>query len=116
MSNLISKILIPLTSKKVGQDEFGNKYFEDNNKKRFVIYRGIAEPSKVPPQWHAWLHYSSDLLPVGIDTKKLSWQKIHLPNLTGTKNAYKPTNTNQKEDFQSWNPNSINKSKNHEQI
>ena len=116
MSSIISKILIPFTCKKVGQDEFGNKYFQNKDGKRFVIYHGMAEPSKIPPQWHTWIHYSSDLLPVGIDTKKLSWQKIHLPNLTGTKNAYQPSNTNPKEEFQSWNPNSINQLENHDQV
>lgn len=39
----------------VGEDDFGNRYFEDRKAtvggrhKRYVIYRGLAEPSKVPP-------------------------------------------------------------------
>ena len=43
----------------VGQDEFGNRYYEarDNKdsyadrKRRWVIYRGYAEPTKIPPDW-----------------------------------------------------------------
>jgi len=79
----------------VGQDSYGNRYFEDRKAKpntrarRWVIYRGMAEASKVPAEWHGWLHYSSDI-PPSLDAKAHSWQKPHQPNLTGTKDAYKP--------------------------
>lgn len=105
----ITKFLIKKTSKKVGSDEFGNCYYQHKkNNKRFVIYNGIAESSKVPAKWHGWLHYTNDDVPSNDGTKKYSWQKIHIPNLTGTLNAHDPkkressqTSTN----YQSWKPN-----------
>lgn len=107
----LNKIFIKLFNKKIGCDEFGNQYFLNKNGKRFVLYNGIAEASKIPAEWHSWMHYSSNVTPVKINTHKYSWQKIHLPNLTGTKGAYSPKNSCEKNaalDYEAWNPNSIN--------
>jgi NADH:ubiquinone oxidoreductase subunit len=112
--SFLTKLKIKLQSVKIGTDEFGNEYFENKkNSKRFVIYKGIAEPSKIPAHWHGWMHYTTNSAPVNVDTHKHAWQKIHLPNLTGTKNAYAPKghlNHSGKRDkvssdYQSWNPN-----------
>jgi NADH:ubiquinone oxidoreductase subunit len=110
--DLISKILIKLTSKEIGIDEFGNKYFEakktkNGQKKRFVIYNGTAEPSKIPSEWHGWMHYNGNIPKI---TQKHHWQKIHLPNLTGTKFAHKPKAKQKQQDktssnYQAWQPN-----------
>lgn len=103
----ISKILIRLTSRQVGEDEFGNRYFQNKAGKRFVIYNGIAEASKIPADWHGWIHYSYQEPPSA--SKKFSWQKIHIPNLTGTKNAYSPKNSPSSKtssSYSSWDPNS----------
>ncbi len=78
--------------KQVGVDSFGNRYYEnrradkDGKCNRWVIYKGQAEPSKVPAEWHGWLHYMTEALP----DNKHSWQREHLPNLTGTAFAYYP--------------------------
>jgi NADH:ubiquinone oxidoreductase subunit len=114
--DLISRIAIKMFCKQVGIDEFGNKYYEakksqNNRKKRCVIYRGIAEPSKVPAGWHSWIHYTSDELPNNLT--KYNWQKIHLPNLTGTKFAHFPLGSKVSgakrskvsSDYQAWKPN-----------
>ncbi len=116
--NLINKIKIKFSCNKIGIDEFGNSYFEQKSspsisikKKRFVIYRGQVEASKIPSQWHRWLHYTCDEVPVNINTHKNSWQKIHLPNLTGTTYQHSPINTETKKrkavscDYESWKPN-----------
>ncbi len=113
--DLISKIAIKISCNLVGTDEFGNQYFEAKKarygqKKRSVIYKGIAEPSKVPAQWHGWLHYTFNDIPKNI--QKHSWQKIHLPNLTGTKFAYFPQGSKPaggkrskvSSDYQPWQP------------
>ena len=119
--DLISKIAIRLTSNYVGEDEFGNKYYEGKNsvlgrKRRFVIYKGSAEPSKIPAEWHGWMHRNTDVAPVNINTHKHAWQKTHLPNLTGTKYSYFPSgslkSTGQRvkvsSDYQAWSPNQNN--------
>lgn len=98
----INDFLIKLSANSVGTDEFGNEYFlHKKNGKRFVIYNGIAEPSKVPMEWHGWLHYTTNNLPAS--THKFSWQKIHLPNLSGTINSHQPKNTTNQQ-YQAWKP------------
>jgi NADH:ubiquinone oxidoreductase subunit len=107
--DLINRIFIKFSSQKIGDDEFGNQYFQNKNGKRFVIYKGIPEPSKVPFEWHGWLHHSTNIAPVNIDTHKYSWQKIHLPNLTGTKNSYSPKNSLEPKTsatYEAWKPDS----------
>ena len=86
-----------LNGRQVGTDAFGNRYFEHRSRKRFdgrlrrwVLYRGLAEASKVPPEWHAWVHYSTDDPPTADDGRRFEWQRPHLPNLTGTRYAYRP--------------------------
>ncbi len=114
--DLISRIAIKISCNKVGVDEFGNQYFEAKKarigyKRRFVIYKGSSEPSKIPAEWHGWMHYTRDDLPQ--NNHKLSWQKIHLPNLTGTKFAHFPLGSQisggkrskVSSDYQPWQPN-----------
>jgi NADH:ubiquinone oxidoreductase subunit len=81
----------------LGQDKFGNKYYEAYRektagglKKRWVMYNGYPEPSKVPPEWHGWLHYTSNVLPDNTAATQYSWIKEPMPNLTGTSLAYIP--------------------------
>lgn len=85
-----------LNGQLVGTDPFGNRYYQEKRapkhrrRKRWVLYKGKAEPSKVPAEWHGWLHYTLDTLPTAVPPKHHGWEKPHLPNLTGTKGAYLP--------------------------
>ncbi len=116
-------IFTALLGKKVGADEFGNKYYKSskyfgkhigryNKERRWVIFNGRAEASKIPPQWHGWMHYTFDNIPNEKDVKKYEWQKNHLPNLTGTAYAYLPNGHTEKlgkrdnatGDYQAWKP------------
>ena len=80
----------------VGTDEQGNRYFQDKRviagrrRKRWVMYNGEAEASRVPAEWHGWLHYTTDTPPPVGGLPRQPWQKEHLPNLTGTPLAYHP--------------------------
>ncbi len=80
----------------VGEDEFGNRYYRERmrphegRKRRWVIYKGEIDASRVPPSWHAWLHHSSDAAPSQRPPEVKDWEKPHLPNLTGTAEAYRP--------------------------
>ena len=87
-----------LKGKCVGVDSLGNQYFKERSlrttrlkrpARRWVIYHGTPEASKVPAVWHGWLHGTTDEIP---DTKTPphTWEKSHLPNLTGTIHAYQP--------------------------
>lgn len=103
----------------IGQDKYGNKYYEAwgektalGPKKRWVIYKGLPEASKVPPEWHGWLHYTTSALPDEKARLKYSWLKEHMPNLTGTKLAYLPSGhinaggrrAASTADYQAWKP------------
>ena len=87
----------------VGTDQFGNRYFREkggkplvkgggmpSRERRWVIYNGMAEASRVPPQWHGWLHHTADAPPRPGEGSHYPWQKEHLPNLSGTPLAYRP--------------------------
>ena len=45
------------SGKFVGEDEFGNKYYTNKKGKRWVIYKNEVEASKIPPEWHLWIHF-----------------------------------------------------------
>ena len=82
---------------RVGEDEFGNVYFRKPGidpglgfERRWVIYNGLAEASRIPPGWYGWMHHNSDLPPTEVEYTPRDWQKPHRPNLTGTPRAYRP--------------------------
>ena len=72
-----------------GSDNFGNKYYFNSQGKRWVIYKNSVESSKIPPEWHMWIHFLTINKP-SENIEKFSWQKQHKENLTGTTKAYKP--------------------------
>lgn len=81
----------------VGTDGYGNRYYRGKPRKgytrerRWVMYKDTPEASLVPPEWHGWLHYQTDVIPAdGEESYRRSWQKPHQPNLTGTNQAYRP--------------------------
>lgn len=103
----------------VGTDEFGNRYFEsrdnvsyDGRRRRWVLYNGYAEASKVPPDWHGWLRYTYDEAPSETPLPRKPWEKDHLPNLTGTPMAWRPQGSLAAEgvrpradgDYEAWRP------------
>ena len=74
----------------VGKDENGNKYYESKNGRRWVIYNGEVDSTKIPNEWFSWIHFTKNKIEKVQDQKKFSWQKSHKPNLTGTDKAYHP--------------------------
>lgn len=75
----------------VGDDAQGNKYYRTaDNKRRWVIYNGEVEASRIPPEWHIWLHHTIDEPPTERSDAVKAWEKGHRPNLTGTAGAYHP--------------------------
>jgi NADH:ubiquinone oxidoreductase subunit len=75
--------------KYVGSDKFGNKYYTSSKGNRWVVYKNYIESSKIPPEWHSWIHFLSQNIPNKV-IKKFTWQKEHEENMTGTTKAYKP--------------------------
>ncbi len=76
----------------VGVDGQGNRYYTDGaGVRRWVIYKGLADASRVPPEWHAWLHHTVKEPPTIAPPKVKPWEKEHIPNMTGTPFAYRPS-------------------------
>ncbi len=97
----------------VGEDEFGNKYYETaDGARRWVIYADEAEASSVPADWHGWLHRTYDKPPTEEPLTRRDWEKPHRPNMTGTDEAYRPKGSilrgGRREesdgDYQAWKP------------
>lgn len=97
MANLWTRIFTGWHGQFVAADSFGNRYYQERRaaahrrrRRRWVIYKGEAEASKVPPEWHGWLHYTFDEPPREGGVPQKDWQRPHQPNLTGTEGAYRP--------------------------
>lgn len=100
----------------VGMDAQGNRYYQDKkgasvngtHPRRWVIYNGDVEATRVPPEWHGWLHYTVDETPVQAPPQKRDWHGDHQINMTGTKDAHKPAGpadaASHSAGYQSWQP------------
>ena len=97
----------------VGQDKFGNRYYQSKDKsRRWVIYAGTVEASRVPPDWHGWLHHTFELPPTEEPFKRKPWELEHEPNLSGTPSAWRPDGSLWNEgkrppatgDYEAWRP------------
>ena len=90
-----TKIKTIFFGKFVGKDSFGNKYYENKKKtKRWVIYKEEIDASKISADWYSWIHFMKNKIEFNTKVEKYRWQKPHLPNQTGTKNAYHPNKKN----------------------
>ena len=76
--------------RRVGQDQFGNTYYEGDGGRRWVQYNGYAEASTIPPGWHGWMHYRTDTPPLAEEYRPRGGEKPHRPTITGTPGAYFP--------------------------
>ena len=76
--------------KLVGKDEFGNKYYQNSKGKRWVIYNGEINASKITSDWFSWIHNISSESPEKGQKEKYNWQKPHKENKTGTKESFQP--------------------------
>jgi NADH:ubiquinone oxidoreductase subunit len=95
MATIGTRLFTWLKGRVVGRDAAGNLYYEERQgrsglrKRRWVIYAGDSEASRVPPEWHAWLHYTTDA-PLPAEHVR-PWQKPHQANPTGTPAGYRPS-------------------------
>ena len=78
--------------KRVGTDRHGNVYYQaKKGDRRWVIYNGPNDSSRVPPEWFSWLHHQIDGLPDEALPPVPKFLKEPTPNLTGTPGAYRPS-------------------------
>ncbi|GGB18343.1 NADH dehydrogenase [Sphingomonas metalli] len=102
---------------RVGEDSLGNVYYEGGRNtsgapRRWVIYNGSNDASRVPPEWFSWLHHHIDGAPDDALPPQRAWQKPAVPNMTGTALAYRPAGALEKGgkraaatgDYEAWTP------------
>ena len=101
----------------VGTDAQGNKYYRSRAKeglreRRWVIYNGPNDASRVPPEWHGWLHGSFEDVPESFLPPPRIWEADYSPNATGTVDAYRPQGALERGgrraradgDYETWSP------------
>jgi NADH:ubiquinone oxidoreductase subunit len=103
----------------VGTDAQGNKYYRASKRKdtngrerRWVIYNGANDASRVPSEWHGWLHHSYDALPESHLAPPKTWEADFTPNATGSALAYRPQGALERGgrraaatgDYEAWTP------------
>jgi NADH:ubiquinone oxidoreductase subunit len=107
-----------LRGEHVGTDGQGNRYYRakkklpDGRERRWVIYEGSNDASRVPPEWHGWLHGNFDGLPESDLPPPRIWQTDYVPNETGTATAYRPQGSLERGgkratatgDYEAWTP------------
>ena len=102
---------------RVGEDSLGNVYYQggrdtNGNPRRWVIYKGANDASRIAPEWFSWLHHQVDDVPERALPAARAWQKPAVPNLTGTNLAYRPPGAPEKGgrraaatgDYEAWAP------------
>ena len=98
---------------KVGEDDQGNIYYQSRDgKRRWVIYNGANDASRVPAEWHGWLHGSFDGVPESNLPPPRIWEVDYTPNATGTPMAYRPQGALERGgvraratgDYEAWSP------------
>ena len=96
---------------RVGEDAGGNIFYTNKDgSRRWVIFNGEVEGSRISPEWHGWLHHTWDETPTDKPLVHKPWEKPHLPNLTGTAEAYAPAGSLRRaepadrKDYEAWSP------------
>ena len=98
---------------KVGGDALGNVYYRSKKgDRRWVIYNGENDASRIPPEWFAWLHHQIDGLPDEALPPAPNFLRPAEPYLTGTPSAYRPSGALERGgqrpaasgDYEAWTP------------
>lgn len=96
---------------RVGEDDQGNVFYQSKDgARRWVIYEGETEASRISPEWHGWLHHTYQEPPTENPLTRKPWEKPHVPNLTGTGDAYHPPGSilaphpKTRQDYDAWTP------------
>lgn len=87
-----TKLFTSRRGREVGRDDSGNIYYEHNKDpaRRWVIYEGANDGSRVPPEWQMWLKGTIADLPDKALPARRAFEKTSEANLTGTMAAFRP--------------------------
>ncbi|MCY7338656.1 MAG: NADH:ubiquinone oxidoreductase subunit NDUFA12 [Sphingomonas bacterium] len=98
----------------VGRDDSGNIYFKHRKDaaRRWVMYTGNNDSSRIPPGWNAWLRGTIDGLPDAALPQRRAFELPPQANVTGSPDAYRPSGSlggarvrpAATGDYQAWKP------------
>ena len=101
----------------LGTDAQGNAYSrskprQGERERRWVIYEGANDSSRVPSEWHGWLHGAFDDTPESHLPPPKIWEADFTPNVTGTAKRYLPAGALERGgkrapargDYEAWTP------------
>lgn len=111
-ATLNTKLFTRRKGVKVGEDDQGNVFYRTkDDSKRWVIFSGQVEASRISPDWHGWLHRTYDDAPSEKPLAHKAWEKPHQENLSGSEMAYAPAGSIRKaaapaarSDYEAWVP------------
>lgn len=96
---------------RVGEDAEGNVYWRNaDDTRRWVLYGGDNDASRVPAEWYGWLHKTVKLPPTEMPVPHRAWEKPHQPNLTGSEGAFfrkgsiRRADVKPASDYEAWSP------------
>lgn len=76
---------------KVGEDDQGNVFYQTSDgKRRWVVFNGDVEASRISPDWHGWMHHTYNEAPTDVPLFRKEWEADHVANPTGSPDAYAP--------------------------
>lgn len=96
-----------------GEDDQGNRYYQSRDgARRWVIYNGPNDASRVAPEWHGWLHGTFEGKPESYLPPKRTFETPQSVNPTGSEAAYRPQGALERGghraaasgDYEAWSP------------
>ena len=90
--------------KVIGVDDLGNIYYTSFDKKRrWVIYEKENYASELSIEWHGWLHWTTNSIPVKMSKSKNIMTKVFVPmDRNSSKNENKKLDIDQT--YEPWVP------------
>ncbi|KAF0729285.1 hypothetical protein LEN26_006102 [Aphanomyces euteiches] len=75
---------------KVGEDQFGNEYYEDPTEvagqQRYTEFKLKTHDEysgdQIPPEWHLWMHQTTDSVPGEGTQKPENWAKVPISTVS----------------------------------
>ena len=95
----------------VARDDLGNVYYRNaDDSRRWVFYPGDNDASRVPPEWHGWLHFTIQQPPSLVPLTRRAWEKAPKHNMTGSDEAFfrkgslRRADVVPESDYEAWSP------------
>ena len=99
-----TRIVTYFSGNLIGEDTHGNQYYVSNDKKkRWVIYSDENYASELSIEWHGWVHWTTDKIPIKSKYKGSSQGKVHIHDDANIHKNIKIEMPNSK-GYEAWEP------------